>query len=104
MLARGVDQLRKDVQENTLPQVSWIVAPAALSEHPGASTPLQGADYTARVLDAAGIRVPVGSQCLVTMKGQPPVLAEASQRCGGLTAFPCMCLAEPLPAFQPIRA
>ena len=28
------------------------------------------------VLEAAGIRVPVGSQCLVTMKGQPPVLAE----------------------------
>ena len=28
------------------------------------------------VLEAAGIRVPVGSQCLVTMKSQPPVLAE----------------------------
>ena len=49
---RSLDQLRQDVTGGTLPQVSWIVAPAALSEHPGASTPLQGADYTARVLDA----------------------------------------------------
>ena len=31
---------------------------------------------TGLVLEAAGIRVPVGSQCLVTMKSQEPVLAE----------------------------
>ncbi len=31
---------------------------------------------TGLVLEAAGIRVPVGSQCLVSMKSQPPVLAE----------------------------
>ncbi len=31
---------------------------------------------TGLVLEATGIRVPVGSQCLVTMKGQAPVLAE----------------------------
>lgn len=49
---RSLDDLRQDVRDGKLPQVSWIVAPAALSEHPGASTPLQGADYTARVLDA----------------------------------------------------
>jgi phospholipase C len=35
-----------------LPEVSWIVAPEALSEHPSASTPLQGGDYAAKVLDA----------------------------------------------------
>ena len=35
-----------------LPQVSWIVATAEGSEHPGPSSPAQGADYTARVLDA----------------------------------------------------
>jgi flagellum-specific ATP synthase len=28
------------------------------------------------VLEAAGVRAPVGSQCLVSMKSQPPVLAE----------------------------
>lgn len=31
---------------------------------------------TGLVLEAAGIRMPVGSQCLVSMKAQPPVLAE----------------------------
>ncbi len=31
---------------------------------------------TGLVLEASGIRVPVGSQCLVSMKSQPPVLAE----------------------------
>ncbi|ABD68304.1 ATPase FliI/YscN [Rhodoferax ferrireducens T118] len=31
---------------------------------------------TGLVLEASGIRVPVGSQCLVTMKAQTPVLAE----------------------------
>ncbi len=31
---------------------------------------------TGLVLEAVGIRVPVGSQCLVSMKSQPPVLAE----------------------------
>lgn len=49
---RALDGLRQDVLDGKLPQVSWVVAPTADSEHPGASTPLQGADYTARVLDA----------------------------------------------------
>ena len=49
---RSLDALRQDVADGRLPEVSWVVAPAAASEHPGASTPLQGADYTARVLDA----------------------------------------------------
>lgn len=49
---RALDGLRQDVLDGSLPQVSWVVATAALSEHPGTSTPLQGADYTAQVLDA----------------------------------------------------
>ncbi|MBB3955429.1 phosphocholine-specific phospholipase C [Novosphingobium sediminicola] len=52
LATRSLDDLRGDVVGGRLPPVSWIVAPAAQSEHPGASTPLQGADYTARVLDA----------------------------------------------------
>ncbi|HJV41087.1 phosphocholine-specific phospholipase C [Caulobacter sp.] len=47
-----LDKLREDVVAGRLPQVSWIVAPAADSEHPGPSSPAQGADYTARVIDA----------------------------------------------------
>lgn len=49
---RKLDGLRQDVLAGTLPQVSYIVAPAADSEHPGPSSPAQGADYTARVIDA----------------------------------------------------
>ncbi|HEY2050290.1 MAG TPA: phospholipase C, phosphocholine-specific [Caulobacteraceae bacterium] len=49
---RKLDGLRVDVLSGALPKVSWIVAPAADSEHPGPSSPAQGADYTARVLDA----------------------------------------------------
>ena len=49
---RHLDGLREDVLAGALPQVSWIVAPAADSEHPGPSSPAQGADYTARVIEA----------------------------------------------------
>lgn len=49
---RDLDLLREDVMADALPQVSWIVATAKGSEHPGTSSPAQGADYTARVLDA----------------------------------------------------
>ncbi|MEJ6004949.1 phospholipase C, phosphocholine-specific [Paucibacter sp. AS339] len=49
---RDLDKLREDVLANKLPQVSWIVATAEGSEHPGPSSPAQGADYTAKVLDA----------------------------------------------------
>jgi phospholipase C len=57
LIARGMstqklDRLRADVMAAKLPQVSYIVSDAASSEHPAASSPAQGADYTARVLDA----------------------------------------------------
>jgi phospholipase C len=49
---RDLDKLKEDVLNGTLPQISWIVATAEGSEHPGPSSPAQGADYTAKVLDA----------------------------------------------------
>jgi phospholipase C len=49
---RDLDKLKEDVLAGKLPQVSWIVATAEGSEHPGPSSPAQGADYTARVLEA----------------------------------------------------
>ena len=52
MTTRSLEDLRQDVLARRLPEVSWIIAPAALSEHPSVSTPLQGADYAARALDA----------------------------------------------------
>jgi len=47
-----LDDLASDVRSGRLPQVSWLVAPAKYSEHPGPSAPIWGADYTARVLEA----------------------------------------------------
>ena len=49
---RDLDLLKADVLANRLPQVSWIVATAEGSEHPGPSSPASGAGYIARVLDA----------------------------------------------------
>jgi len=49
---RDIDLLKADVVANRLPQVSWVVATAEGSEHPGPSSPASGADYIARVLDA----------------------------------------------------
>jgi len=49
---RDLDKLKEDVLADKLPQVSWIIATADGSEHPAASSPAQGADYTAKVLEA----------------------------------------------------
>ncbi|WP_137928372.1 phosphocholine-specific phospholipase C [Cupriavidus sp. 2SB] len=46
-----MQSLRDDIAAGTLPQVSWIVAPATYSEHPGPSSPVQGAWYTQQLLD-----------------------------------------------------
>ncbi|MDM0044984.1 phospholipase C, phosphocholine-specific [Variovorax dokdonensis] len=43
---------KDDVKNGKLRQVTWIVAPANYSEHPGPSSPVQGAWYTQEVLDA----------------------------------------------------
>ena len=44
--------LKDDIAAGTLPQVSWIVAPAVYSEHPDPSSPVQGGWYTQQVLEA----------------------------------------------------
>ncbi len=46
-----VSAFQADVQSGKLPQVSWIVAPAELSEHP-AYGPVRGAALTSKLLDA----------------------------------------------------
>jgi phospholipase C len=48
----SLEQLSQDVQDGTLPQVTWILPSPLWSEHPSPSSPLQGAEFTARVLDA----------------------------------------------------
>ena len=49
---RTLEQFKRDAQTGDLPQVSFIVAPAAYSEHPVPSSPAQGAAYTAAVIEA----------------------------------------------------
>lgn len=52
LTTRGPEQLKADVLAGHLPQVSYVIATAAGSEHPGPSSPAQGADYVASILDA----------------------------------------------------
>jgi len=63
----GLDRLRADVLAGTLPQVVHIIAPAKDSEHPGPSSPAQGADYTARVLDALTANPQVWSKTVLLL-------------------------------------
>ncbi len=45
-------QLADDARKGTLPQVSWVLPPMLWSEHPSPSSPVQGAEFAARVLNA----------------------------------------------------
>ena len=47
-----LDTFKRDVQEGKLPQVSWINAPSIYCEHPGPSSPVQGAWFIQEILDA----------------------------------------------------
>ena len=52
LTTRALDALRQDVLTGRLPQISWVIGTAEGSEHPGPSSPAQGAAYTAQVIDA----------------------------------------------------
>jgi phospholipase C len=52
LTTRGLDGLKADALAGRLPQVSYVIATAAGSEHPNPSSPAQGAAYTAELLDA----------------------------------------------------
>ena len=92
-----VTQFRQDVANNKLPQVSWIVAPEAYSEHPGPSSPVQGAWYVQEVLNALTANPEVWSKTVLIINydewggfadhvapPMAPVSArEANLTCGG---------------------
>ncbi len=59
MSSRSLAQLQQDVEQDALPQVSYIVATAEGSEHPVPSSPAQGAAYTAALLAALGANLQV---------------------------------------------
>src|SRR3546814_20464365 len=49
----SLEQRKNDVQNGTLPQVSWVLPSQNDSEHPGApSSPYRGADFTHTILEA----------------------------------------------------
>jgi phospholipase C len=48
----SLEDLANDVKHGALPQVSWVLPPKLWSEHPLPSSPLQGAEFTARILSA----------------------------------------------------
>ncbi|HEV2674258.1 MAG TPA: phospholipase C, phosphocholine-specific [Aliidongia sp.] len=51
LTTRRLEAFTEDVRSGRLPQVSWLLPPAAFSEHPH-FMPAYGANYTARILDA----------------------------------------------------
>jgi phospholipase C len=48
----SLERFAEDASKGQLPQVSWVLPPMLWSEHPGPSSPAQGAEFAARVLDA----------------------------------------------------
>ena len=52
MSHHSLEKLAEDAKNGTLPAVSWVLPPKQWSEHPSASTPIEGAEFTASVLDA----------------------------------------------------
>ena len=58
----SLERLAEDVRNGTLPAVSWVLPPMGRSEHPSASTPIEGASFTADVLDALTANPDVWSQ------------------------------------------
>ncbi|MET8567532.1 phosphocholine-specific phospholipase C [Streptomyces sp. NPDC004783] len=47
-----IHRIRSDIENGTLPKVSWVVPTAALSEHPSTSTPAGSANLVYDLLDA----------------------------------------------------
>ena len=56
---------KEDIAKGQLPQVSWMIAPATYSEHPGPSSPVQGAWYIQEVLNALTENPAIWSQTVL---------------------------------------
>lgn len=60
-----LSSFKEDIAQGQLPQVSWMVAPAIYSEHPGPSSPVQGAWYIQEVLNALTENPEIWSQTVL---------------------------------------
>jgi phospholipase C len=58
----SIDQFEADINNGELPEVSWIVPSPTWSEHPEASSPTHGAEFTARILNALTANTDVWSK------------------------------------------
>jgi phospholipase C len=61
---RTIADLKNDVIAGNLPQVSWLLPPAAYSEHPS-YTPAYGAEYLSTILDALTSNTEVWSKTVL---------------------------------------
>jgi len=62
MTLHTIAELKSDVLNGTLPQVSWIIPPMSVSEHPSYCSPDAGADYVTQILEAISANPTVWSQ------------------------------------------
>ncbi len=62
-----IDDFRADILANRLPQVSWIASSQINSEHPQGSSPIEGANFTAQVLDALTANPEVWSRTVLLL-------------------------------------
>jgi phospholipase C len=63
----SLEQLAQDAKADNLPQVAWVLPPAVWSEHPQPSSPIQGAEFTAHVLNALTANPAVWSKTVLLL-------------------------------------
>jgi phospholipase C len=71
MRRRSVDAFAIDVASGNLPQVSWLIAPTAQSEHPGYA-PGPGADFCAGVVEALFAHLDVWANTVLILTYDEP--------------------------------
>jgi len=67
MTLHTLAELQSDVLNGTLPEVSWIIPPMSVSEHPSYCSPDHGANYVTQVLDAIAANPAVWAQTAVLL-------------------------------------
>lgn len=98
MARATIEDLKADALAGRLPQVIWIASPQRDSEHPEGSSPIEGANFTARALDALTANPDVWARTVLFLNfdendgffdhvtpPSPPALNPDGSRAGGST-------------------
>jgi phospholipase C len=98
MARATIEDMKADALAGRLPQVIWIASPQSDSEHPEGSSPIEGANFTARVLDALTANPDVWARSVLFLNfdendgffdhvpaPSPPALNPDGSRAGGST-------------------